>query len=258
MARIILSEDIGRITLDDVDLPGLYQSLTIDDEMTLDEKKRPGRSGTSKAPQGFQDIGLRVRIHLCPGDDGSDPLDEVRTIRELLHGERVRTTAPAYRVSRSEIVYGAVTTRKPRVFRLVNAIANAYGLKRVLFVKVKIVAEQSTDVLPVDLEFVQYRPWPKSRRRTVRVPTVQAFDKAAQDAEAAFERKVAAMGAPVVRLVNPPENTQWTGQWAAPPPARYEPPEPGRAFYLQSQGRRDAPPFVDDEPSGVGVQGVWD
>lgn len=173
MARVVVGDDLGRITLDGRELPGLYQSATIDAELELDRKRRPGKSGFSKQPKGFNDATVKVRVHLIYDENDNEPLSQIQTI--------------------SRTFFGWGKKGQAQVLRLVNPTINSFGIKRVLFDKVRVVDTNRTDVVVVDLHFTQYRPVPKVRRRKRKVPSIAAIERSQASAEAALQKKLDAL-----------------------------------------------------------------
>jgi hypothetical protein len=176
MSRVVVGDDLGRIQLNGVVLPGLYQQATIDAEMELDTKKRPNKSGTSKVSRGFNDATIKLRVHLIYDDNGGEPLAQIQTISKLFYGLDRKGRAVTHRI--------------------VNPTINAFGIKRVLFDRVKIADTNRTDVVAVDIHLTQYRPIPRVRKRMRRakLPTLNGLEAATKAAEDAFQAKLDALG----------------------------------------------------------------
>jgi len=152
--RIVIDHDIGRVTLGSVELPGEFQSLTVENELELDKRRRPGSSGFSKVAKGFNDAEIKLQLLLAPDDEGSDPYEEVRTLRGLF--------------------YGLDKKARPQVYTLQHALVQAWGIRKVLFHQMKSVDQNTGETIQVDLEFTEYRPIPKVRRKEKKEKTASA------------------------------------------------------------------------------------
>ena len=139
-----VDEPNGRLLFGGTELPGVFQSLTLNHEAKMDERQRPNRSGVSKRPKGLGDAEVKLQLAF--------PGSEDQTCYEQL---------------------GAVTGRfraldrkgQPPIVSLIHPHVQAYGFSRVRFSKVGSAEKNDTGVLFASLEFVQHRPMPPHRRK---------------------------------------------------------------------------------------------
>lgn len=141
MSRLVADQEGGRLLLNDQPIPGVLQRVTVSHELATDDRKRPGRSGTSKQPLGFQDAGVQARMVFFQ--------DEVEAGLKQLSG----------------IFYALDPRGRPLVYRILTRVTRAFGISQVLFTKLTVDEElERTDLVVVTLQFVQFRPIPPVSR----------------------------------------------------------------------------------------------
>lgn len=162
----------GAIALNGVEVPGIFQRVTVEGELVVDTKKRAGRrSGFSKRPKGFSDAVVKVEVLLMADDNGADPYAQYASL--------------------SQRSYKTDKFQRPIVYRVLQAAINAHGITRVLFQKLKIVDDNETkEGVRVLITLSQYRPMPKVRRRRRKLPSLAGIEASDAKANAAFAAKM--------------------------------------------------------------------
>jgi hypothetical protein len=142
MAELATSMEVrgpgGAVRLGEVELPGQVQAIDVDNEVLYDEARTPSRSGTSRQPQGFGDGTVTIRVRFLDQRDGLTALEQVKQVEGLF-----KAVDPAAR---------------PRIFRLVNVLTRARGIRDVMWKTFKVAAKVGVGWLEGDLVLVEHRP----------------------------------------------------------------------------------------------------
>lgn len=147
---IVITENIGEVKVGDTILPGIYQSLEVSRAVRLDEKKVPGRSGTSKQPQGFEDAEITLELVLT-NDHDSPAREKLRSIAGLFQGQD--------------------KLARPFVYTIAHPVLADWGIRHVVFQSLKTRDDNLYDLIYCSLRFVEHVPVTvkKERRRKPQV-----------------------------------------------------------------------------------------
>lgn len=141
MSRLTADQEGGRLLLNDRAIPGVLQRVSVKHELATDDRKRPGRSGSSKQPMGFQDATVQARMTFFEEEAEAG-------LKEL-----------------ASIFYALDERGRPVVYRMLTRITRAFGINQVLFTQLSVDEElERTDLVVVTLQFVQFRPIPPVSR----------------------------------------------------------------------------------------------
>ena len=135
--RIELIDEDGMIKLDDTLLPGVVQSVEVEQRVKYDEKKVAGSSGTKKQAVGFEDSEVRVTI-ILQNDEETEPYDRLEQLVAL------------FRSMDKEA--------KPQIYQITNRLCAAYGIGKVLFEGVRVKDDSKWDYLVAEINFVEWEP----------------------------------------------------------------------------------------------------
>lgn len=138
MTTLRIDAPEGVVKLGEVTIPGVYQSLEITGAVKLDEVSRSGRSGKSKLPVGWEDMGARLGLRLLTEQDETYPSAALATIAELFQK--------------------ADSAAKPVVYTIVHPACAAVRLREVLFSTLRIADDNQDDTVDVELEFTEFKP----------------------------------------------------------------------------------------------------
>lgn len=136
-ARWTITDEIGRIRLGSLELPGVYTSLEIAQAVKLDKQDVPGQSGARKQVTGYEDATVSITL-LLYSDDEETCFDKLRKIQSVFR-----------RTDRSA---------KPEVMRLLNEHTEARGIDKVLFVDFRSSDTNENDLIEATLELEEYIP----------------------------------------------------------------------------------------------------
>ena len=73
----VITNDHGLIKLDDKIIPGVYQSMTVNNSIKIDEVDIKGASGTSKQPQGYNDAKITLTLTIQKDKQNEITMDDV-------------------------------------------------------------------------------------------------------------------------------------------------------------------------------------
>jgi hypothetical protein len=136
---VIAGGDLGQIKLGNQVLPGAYQRMTVSRAVRMEEKKAPGKSGSSKQPRGFEDAEIELVI-TCHADEakGKEASDQAATIISLfqLQDRMVR----------------------PFVYEVTNAILDLWKIREVVFKGLSSADDNQSDLIVLTLQFTEHRP----------------------------------------------------------------------------------------------------
>lgn len=135
-ARWTITDEFGNVRLDNTDLPGVFTSLTISQEIKIEENEIKGRSGKSKQVIGYDDATVNLELILL-SDDESTCYDKLNIIQRVF-----RNTDSA---------------ALPKVFKVINKHINARKIRDVLFRSLT-TSEGSGDTLSVSIQLEEYLP----------------------------------------------------------------------------------------------------
>jgi nucleoid-associated protein YgaU len=132
-----IDADIGQVKLGNTILPGIYESIEIEDEAQLDDVEIEGRQKQKKTTQatGYELPRVKVNLQLL-NDEVSTAEEKLASIRSL------------YRSSKQQ--------KKPQRYRIVCAQAQAHGIDEVIFTKVKSRGTNLSDTIYLSLEFMEH------------------------------------------------------------------------------------------------------
>lgn len=149
-SRWTITDEFGNVRLGDADLPGIFTSLEISQDVEIDEQEVKGRSGKSKQIVGYGDAKVSLTLTLTSDDDTTcyEKLEKIQA--------KFRATDSAAR---------------PEVMNIYNVHVTARGVEKVIFKSFNS-SEALGDVITVSLEFEEYIPFvPVSKEDRAETPT---------------------------------------------------------------------------------------
>lgn len=128
----------GELMLNGESIPGIFQAMEVSGDLRIDKVNRPGRSGSAKLAEGWEDMKLLVRLVLPPDEPGGYPGAAARKLAELFQR--------------------ADKNVRPFVYTIAHPIAAALNLTDVLFKTLRVTATSEGDFGSAELEFLEFRP----------------------------------------------------------------------------------------------------
>lgn len=137
MMRIEITDASGQIKLNDSFIPGVFQKLSIDNEVKYDQKLVSGSSGTKKQAVGFEDATVSV-TYLLQNDEQSTPYKKLQELVALFRSMD--------------------KSAKPQIYNIVNEHIAAFGIDRVLFKGIRTNEDNRKDYITATLDFIEWEP----------------------------------------------------------------------------------------------------
>ncbi|WP_298563432.1 hypothetical protein [uncultured Phascolarctobacterium sp.] len=137
MMRIEITDTSGQIKLNDSFIPGVFQKLSIDNEVKYDQKSVSGSSGTKKQAVGFEDAIVSV-TYLLQNDEQSTPYQKLQELVALFRSMD--------------------KSAKPQIYNIVNEHTAAFGIDRVLFKGIRTNEDNRKDYITATLDFIEWEP----------------------------------------------------------------------------------------------------
>jgi len=145
-------------------IPGIVESVKINDALLMDNKEVQGRSGKAKEVQGWDDITLQISLSLIdnPGANQTrwDCLKQI-----------------------TDIFKKVADDGKPEIYTVSHPMVSAWGTKKMVFLSLESSEDRTRRKISASLEFVEYDPTPgviQDRKGTAAEPD-QADIAAAQE-----------------------------------------------------------------------------
>lgn len=135
--RIEITDASGQIKLNDSFIPGVFQKLSIDNEVKYDQKSVSGSSGTKKQAVGFEDATVSV-TYLLQNDEQSTPYQKLQELVALFRSMD--------------------KSAKPQIYNIVNEHTAAFGIDRVLFKGIRTNEDNRKDYITATLDFIEWEP----------------------------------------------------------------------------------------------------
>ena len=135
--RIEITDASGQIKLNDSFIPGIFQKLSIDNEVKYDQKSVSGSSGTKKQAVGFEDATVSV-TYLLQNDEQSTPYQKLQELVALFRSMD--------------------KSAKPQIYNIVNEHTAAFGIDRVLFKGIRTNEDNRKDYITATLDFIEWEP----------------------------------------------------------------------------------------------------
>ena len=146
--RIEITDASGQIKLNDSFIPGIFQKLSLDNEVKYDQKSVSGSSGTKKQAVGFEDATVSV-TYLLQNDEQSTPYQKLQELVALFRSMD--------------------KSAKPQIYNIVNEHTAAFGIDRVLFKGIRTNEDKRKDYITATLDFIEWEsPVVKIEERAVR------------------------------------------------------------------------------------------
>ena len=146
--RIEITDASGQIKLNDSFIPGIFQKLSLDNEVKYDQKSVSGSSGTKKQAVGFEDATVSV-TYLLQNDEQSTPYQKLQELVALFRSMD--------------------KSAKPQIYNIVNEHTAAFGIDRVLFKGIRTKEDKRKDYITATLDFIEWEsPVVKIEERAVR------------------------------------------------------------------------------------------
>ncbi len=137
MMRIEITDASGQIKLNDSFIPGIFQKLSIDNEVKYDQKAVSGSSGSKKQAVGFEDATVSV-TYILQNDDQSTPYQKLQEVVALFRSMD--------------------KSAKPQIYNIVNEHTAAFGIDRVLFKGLRTNEDNRKDYITATLDFIEWEP----------------------------------------------------------------------------------------------------
>lgn len=134
--RDLYADDPGQVKLGDVVLPGVFEGLDVEGELRIDEAEVPGQTGKKKQIHGYDDPTIVLKLRLLTDARGT-AVDKLKIIAGLF-----RT---------------AGGQRQPYVYRIVSRATAAWGIREVIFKRLRSSDSNLDDTIRVELEFIENR-----------------------------------------------------------------------------------------------------
>ena len=134
--RWSITDEFGNVRLGDFDLPGVFSSMEISQDVEIEEKEVKGRSGKAKQIIGYSDAIINFSIVLT-SDSEATSYDKLKNLQKIFG----KTDSSA----------------KPEVMRIINVHCESRGIEKVIFKSLR-TSESSGDTIEAFLEFVEYLP----------------------------------------------------------------------------------------------------
>ncbi|MDI3480785.1 MAG: hypothetical protein PWQ97_440 [Tepidanaerobacteraceae bacterium] len=133
----IITDDVGQIKLDTILLPGIMQSMEIEDGLRIDNQESPNQSGSSKQINGYEDATITLVIRLTT-DDESTCYDKAKRLVDIFKS-----------VDRSA---------KPKIYRIVNKHTQIWGIETVLYKNLRTKESNTDDTMTAEITFEEWKP----------------------------------------------------------------------------------------------------
>lgn len=134
--RDLYADDPGQVKLGNVLLPGVFEGLDVEGELRIDEAEVPGQSGKKKQVQGYDDPTLVLKLRLLTDARGT-ALEKLKVLTGLFQA--------------------ASSQPKPYVYRIVSKMTAAWGIREVIFKRLRSSDNNLDDTIRVELEFIENR-----------------------------------------------------------------------------------------------------
>lgn len=133
----VITNDHGLIKLDDKIIPGVYQSMTVNNSIKIDEVDIKGASGTSKQPQGYNDAKITLTLKLQT-DKQTDCYEKAEKLVAIFQNTD--------------------SNAKPYIYNVINRLTTAWGIDEVIFDDLKTKDSNKDNTILAELHFIEYKP----------------------------------------------------------------------------------------------------
>lgn len=136
--KLEISNDV--IKLNDVELPGCVESISIDGELLFDENEVSGQSGKNRSVKGWNDasISISVKLFNIKGDDGKITMSKYEMLEKM------------------DQVFKKVENGKAVVYTIVNKHLKSRNVRTVYFKKLS--SAESKSGISCNIEFIETDP----------------------------------------------------------------------------------------------------
>jgi len=118
-------------------LPGIVESIKLNDSLLIEDAEVQGRSGKVKIVQGWGDIDLQISITLID-DPGA----------EKTRWDYLKQIAAAFKK--------VASNGKPEIYKLSHPMINAWGTRGMLFSKLETTENRTQRKITASLDFIEY------------------------------------------------------------------------------------------------------
>lgn len=125
----------GIIKLGETELPGVFQSLSVNGEILIDSNNSAGNDTPRKVMRGFKDKTVSINLLLLPTDD--------KTVYEALE--------------ELERLFYDVNSGVPKVYALINSHTAARSIGKVIFQGLSSFETNRDNTLEVSLTFEEFK-----------------------------------------------------------------------------------------------------
>jgi hypothetical protein len=133
-------DDAGTVVVDERPLPGVYVDIEVSGAIKQESVSRGGQSGNARLLRGWDDTRIRLRLMLRSDDGGQYPTADIRALRELFRADD--------------------GNGKPVLYRISHPLIDAFIVRDVLFLELRIVDRSGDGATIAELEFSEYTPPP--------------------------------------------------------------------------------------------------
>lgn len=132
----IITDASGAVKVGNTLLPGDFQSLSIDDDVIIDDVEVEGKTKKAKQISGYNDATVTLTLRLR-NDNSSTPYDKLQQIQNVFKKSGQNT---------------------PTVYDIYNRHLKVRGITKVIFSKLTSSESNENDTLDVACEFEEYSP----------------------------------------------------------------------------------------------------
>lgn len=128
--RHVITDNFGNIMLNNMKLPGVFESLDIDDGINVDQEDNT----KSKQYNGYKGATVTIKMRLLT-DDTSTCYDKAKQLHGLFK-----------------------SGSSPKVYSLVNRHTAARGITQVVFTQFRTAEDNTSDTMTADITFDEHAP----------------------------------------------------------------------------------------------------
>jgi|GEM_PF-4117714 len=154
--KLEISNDV--IKLNDTELPGCVDSISVDGELMFDESEIAGQSGKTKQIKGFSDATIQVNIRLFNKYDNSEyeSLEGNKLYSGQSFGTKKILLSKYDMLEKIDKTFKQVKDGDPVVYSIVNKHLNARNVKSIYFNKLS--STETIDGINCSLDFTETDP----------------------------------------------------------------------------------------------------
>ena len=148
-------EKNGIITLDDVPLPGVLQSLSVNGEIVIDSNNSASAGEPLKTMRGFKDKTVSMSLRLLPIP--KDVSDSVKSVTSGAFAKEIAIEKTPYQILEElEQVFRNKEDKTPKVMSITNFHTAARKINEVVFTSLSSSEDNATETITVTLNFEEF------------------------------------------------------------------------------------------------------